>query len=132
MSEQKTKITLRHCSGAHCNSDWSVDEFAGLCADCWKDLTPEERAVIRGEEPPVEKIVHHVRLMPMPRWSMLQWIYNIACGAVDLLEDAALTFPPQPCLLPTCLRSINPNTRIAPPPTATHLASQADGSSARV
>lgn len=65
-----------------CGESNAVDEFYAYCPACWRDLSPTERAILRGEEPPVEKVVHHVRMMPMPRWRMvMQWAWNLASGA---------------------------------------------------
>lgn len=77
----RSKGVIMNCCA--CEKVGAIREMYGYCADCWKNLSPTERAVLRGEEPPVEKVVHHVRMMPVPRWSMVaQWIYNVACGAV--------------------------------------------------
>lgn len=66
------------CECVKCDKSNAVDEFFAYCPECWKDLTPAERAVLRGEESPVEKIVHHTTMLP--GWTIAQWFYNVVCG----------------------------------------------------
>lgn len=42
--------------------------FFGYCADCWKDLEPSQRAILKGEEPPVKEVIHehHWETPPLP------------------------------------------------------------------
>lgn len=67
------------CECVKCDKPNAVDEFFSYCPECWKNLTPAERAILRGEEPPVEKIVHHTTMLP--GWTIAQWFYNVAIGA---------------------------------------------------
>lgn len=62
-----------------CGEPGAVNEFYGFCPNCWRRLEPAERAVLRGEEPPVEKVVHHTTMLPS--WTIAQWFYNLAIGA---------------------------------------------------
>lgn len=64
-------------------------EYDGYCADCWAKLTPEKRAILRGNEPPVKEIVEH-RTVVYPtvsaarRWGTRVWRL-ILTGAVVYL-----------------------------------------------
>lgn len=51
-------MTGRLCGSSLCTGH-GVREFYGLCAPCWSKLSPERRAIIRGEEQPVKEIIHH-------------------------------------------------------------------------
>jgi hypothetical protein len=60
--------------------------FSGFCASCWVKLTPEQRAVALGEEPPVKEIITHREVIHDPRSKLLMallWLWGIAMtGAV--------------------------------------------------
>ena len=36
-----------------------VTQYFGFCASCWAGLTPQQRAALRGEEPPVKEIIEY-------------------------------------------------------------------------
>jgi hypothetical protein len=75
--------TNEFCCG--CRQSWGVEEFYGYCSDCWKDLEPEDRATLRGEEPPVKEIVHHVETVYPPKPGLLLrgigWTWRAAVTA---------------------------------------------------
>lgn len=54
----------------------------GMCADCWVDLTPEDRAVLQGREVKIQPIQE--RLIPAtPRWKIaLVALWRSAVAAV--------------------------------------------------
>jgi len=76
--------TGNDCPG--CVAD-GYEEFCGHCPECWKNLDPEERAVLQGNEPPVKEIVTHKQVVthyPPPPWIVWRICFiawNMAIGA---------------------------------------------------
>jgi hypothetical protein len=59
--------TSMPCS--YCRVGYATWDYQGLCPSCWAALTPVNRAVLRGEEPPVDRIVIQERIIPaVPTW----------------------------------------------------------------
>jgi hypothetical protein len=78
------------CCSCLCPSR-GVEEFCGYCADCWKDLEPEERATLRGEEPAVKEVIHHKHVethYPPRPW----WGWRVAYGAFRCAEAGAVAW----------------------------------------
>lgn len=40
-----------------CEENLGVKQYFDFCPSCWMSLSPQQRAVLRGEEPPVREVV---------------------------------------------------------------------------
>lgn len=75
------------CECVGCDKPNAVDEFFAYCPECWKNLTEQERAILRGEEHPVQEVIHHRTERTIFRDTyhrnekILQWVYNLVMGA---------------------------------------------------
>lgn len=61
-------------------SDGEFDELANLCADRWKDLTPERRFVLVSAEK-IRTSGFHVRITTAALWGTVHWLES--SGRVD-------------------------------------------------
>lgn len=60
-------LDCRNLPARHRDSEGQLaSTYFGYCAACWKDLTPEQRAILKGEEPPVKEIIHEVQWLTPP------------------------------------------------------------------
>ncbi len=64
----------------------AYQEFYGWCPECWKNMTPADRAVLKGEEPPVERrIIREVQVIPpkagkLARLAVAAWRVGITAA----------------------------------------------------
>lgn len=72
-----------YCS---CGQNFSILEFAGFCEKCWLKLTPAQRAILKGEEPPVEKIITRYEINPPSLLlEFVKWVWIIGISAATSL-----------------------------------------------
>jgi hypothetical protein len=66
-----------------CGDNYAVLEFRGFCERCWVRLTPAQRAILLGEEPPVVQIIERTVHPPKSGLGMrlLEYCWRIAMTA---------------------------------------------------
>lgn len=69
-------------------SDGEFDELANLCADRWKDLTPERRFVL-GSAEKIRTSGFHVRITTAALWGTVSWLER--AGRADWSKRRILT-----------------------------------------
>lgn len=72
---------MPYCSKQGCLG-FGKPNYCGLCPPCWVNATPEERAILRGEEPPVKEIVTYREIVTPPREPLLAVLKFVWCAAV--------------------------------------------------
>jgi hypothetical protein len=63
MSESDTITYMQYDDGqpidcGTCTTGHGIEEYCGLCQQCWLNLEPAERAILQGKEPPVKEVVN--------------------------------------------------------------------------
>ncbi len=65
----------------NCSSP-AVVQYFGHCPSCWMDFTPQQRAVLRGEEPPVKEIIHQTHHVTHYPSRVSVGLFRLWCFAV--------------------------------------------------
>lgn len=62
----------------------AVKEYYGYCSDCWINLTAEERAILKREEPPLRPVVKQEVLPVIERvrvvYPVRYWLSGLLLG----------------------------------------------------
>lgn len=70
--------TNRYCPVENCAAS-GIEEFYGFCPDCWLELSEEDRATLRGEQPRVKEIIRYSHVVTPPRWRQYVFLFWAGC-----------------------------------------------------